>query len=126
MTDIVILSATRTPIGAFQGAFAGVPAPKLGAAAIRGAIAQAGVNPADVTDCLMGNVLQAGQGMGQRRAIELGAGRLHTQRLAHIVRHARLPLGPHEAPWRQLVLLVGRLASPHPQGHGMLARGVDD
>ena len=72
--DIVILSATRTPIGAFQGAFAGVPAPKLGAAAIRGAVAAAGVNPHDVTDCLMGNVLQAGLGQAPARQAALGAG----------------------------------------------------
>ena len=74
MTEIVILSATRTPIGAFQGAYANVPAAKLGAAAIRGAVAQAGVNPADVTDCLMGNVLQAGQGQAPARQAALGAG----------------------------------------------------
>lgn len=72
--DVVILSATRTPIGAFQGAFAGVPAPKLGAAAIQGALAQAGVAPADVTDCLMGNVLQAGLGQAPARQAALGAG----------------------------------------------------
>jgi len=74
MTDIVILSATRTPIGAFQGALASVPAPRLGAAAIRGAVAQAGVNPVDVTDCLMGNVLQAGQGQAPARQAAIYAG----------------------------------------------------
>ena len=74
MTDIVILSATRTPLGAFQGAYANVPAAKLGAAAIKGAVAQAGVNPADVTDCLMGNVLQAGQGQAPARQAALAAG----------------------------------------------------
>lgn len=72
--EIVVLSATRTPIGAFQGAFAGVPAPKLGATAIKGALAQAGVAPADVTDCLMGNVLQAGLGQAPARQAALGAG----------------------------------------------------
>ena len=74
MKDIVILSATRTPIGAFQGAYANVPASKLGAAAIKGAVAQAGVSPADVTDCLMGNVLQAGQGQAPARQAALAAG----------------------------------------------------
>ena len=74
MPDIVILSATRTPIGAFQGAFAGVPAPKLGAAAIKSAVARAGVAPADVTDCLMGNVLQAGLGQAPARQAAIGAG----------------------------------------------------
>ncbi len=74
MIDIVILSATRTPIGAFQGALASVPASRLGAAAIRGAVAQAGVNPHDITDCLMGNVLQAGQGQAPARQAALYAG----------------------------------------------------
>ncbi|MBI2516207.1 MAG: thiolase family protein [Opitutae bacterium] len=74
MKDIVILSATRTPIGAFQGAFANFPAAKLGATAIKGALARAGVSPADVTDCLMGNVLQAGQGQAPARQAALAAG----------------------------------------------------
>jgi acetyl-CoA C-acetyltransferase len=74
MNEIVILSATRTPLGAFQGAFASVPAPRLGAAAIKGAVAQAGVEPGDVTDCLMGNVLQAGQGQAPARQAALYAG----------------------------------------------------
>jgi acetyl-CoA C-acetyltransferase len=74
MTDIVILSATRTPLGAFQGAFASVSAPRLGAAAIKGAVARAGIAPADVTDCLMGNVLQAGQGQAPARQAALHAG----------------------------------------------------
>ena len=74
MPDIVILSAVRTPLGAFQGALAGVPAPRLGAAAIRGALAQAGVEPAAVTDVLMGNVLQAGQGQAPARQAAIHAG----------------------------------------------------
>lgn len=74
MTDIVILSATRTPIAAFQGALASVPASRLGAAAIKGALAQAGVAPADVTDVLMGNVLQAGQGQAPARQAALHSG----------------------------------------------------
>jgi acetyl-CoA C-acetyltransferase len=74
MTDIVILSATRTPLGAFQGAFSAVPAARLGATAIKGAVAQAGVNPADITDCLMGNVLQAGQGQAPARQAAIYAG----------------------------------------------------
>ena len=74
MPDIVVLSATRTPLGAFQGALSTVPAPRLGAAAIRGAVAQAGVNPADVTDCLMGNVLQAGQGQAPARQAAIHGG----------------------------------------------------
>lgn len=74
MNPIVILSATRTPLGAFQGAFASVPAPRLGATAIKGAVALAGLAPADVTDCLMGNVLQAGQGQAPARQAAIHAG----------------------------------------------------
>jgi acetyl-CoA C-acetyltransferase len=74
MTEIVILSATRTPLGAFQGALSSVPAARLGAAAIKGAVARAGVNPHDITDCLMGNVLQAGQGQAPARQAAIHAG----------------------------------------------------
>ena len=74
MSDVVILSATRTPFGAFQGALASVPAPRLGAAAIRGAIAQAGVAPGDVTDVFMGNVVQAGVGQAPARQAAIHAG----------------------------------------------------
>jgi len=74
MNPVVILSAARTPIGSFQGALAAVPAPRLGAAAIRGAVAAAGIAPAEVTDVLMGNVLQAGQGQAPARQAAIYAG----------------------------------------------------
>jgi acetyl-CoA C-acetyltransferase len=74
MSPIVILSATRTPFGSFQGSLAAVPAPHLGAAAIRGAVAQAGVAVGDITDVLMGNVLQAGLGQAPARQAALRAG----------------------------------------------------
>lgn len=74
MSDVVILSATRTPIGAFQGALAGVPAPRLGAVAIKGAVTRAGVGPQEVTDVLFGNVLQAGLGQAPARQAAIHAG----------------------------------------------------
>ena len=74
MNEIVILSATRTPLGSFQGTLASVPAPRLGATAIRGAISAAGVEPAEVTDVYMGNVLQAGVGQAPARQAALYAG----------------------------------------------------
>ncbi len=74
MTDIVILSATRTPLGSFQGALSSVPASRLGAAAIKGAVARSGVAVGDVTDVLMGNVLQAGQGQAPARQAAIHAG----------------------------------------------------
>jgi acetyl-CoA C-acetyltransferase len=72
--EIVILSVARTPIGSFQGALASVPAPHLGAIAIRGAVARAGVAPSDLTDVRMGNVLQAGIGQAPARQAAIHAG----------------------------------------------------
>ena len=72
--DIVILSAVRTALGSFQGAFTDVPAAQLGAAAIKGALAKAAITPDDVTDVLMGNVLQAGQGQAPARQAAIHAG----------------------------------------------------
>ena len=74
MTDAVILSACRTPIGAFGGALKDVSASDLGAVVIREAIARARVNPADVADVIMGCVLQAGAGMNVARQAALKAG----------------------------------------------------
>jgi len=72
--EVVILSACRTPIGAFGGAFKDVSAVDLGAVVIREAIARAGVKPADVGDVVMGCVLQAGAGMNVARQAALNAG----------------------------------------------------
>jgi acetyl-CoA C-acetyltransferase len=72
--EIVILSGARTPIGSFQGALASVPAPHLGAIAIREAVARAGAAPSDVTDVRMGNVLQAGIGQAPARQAAIHAG----------------------------------------------------
>jgi len=74
MSPVAILSAARTPLGSFQGSLSGVPAPRLGAAAIRGAVARAGVGAPEVTDVLMGNVLQAGLGQAPARQAALYAG----------------------------------------------------
>src|SRR5271169_7667 len=74
MPPIVILSAARTPLGSFQGSLSGIPAPRLGAAAIRGAVDRAGVGASDVTDVVMGNVLQAGLGQAPARQAALYAG----------------------------------------------------
>lgn len=74
VNSTVILSATRTPLGAFQGALAAVPAPLLGAAAIRGAVNRAGIAPEEVTDSRFGCVLQAGQGQAPARQAAIRAG----------------------------------------------------
>ena len=71
---VVIASASRTPIGAFQGVLAGASAPQLGTAAIRGALAAAQVGGADVQEVVMGCVLPAGLGQAPARQAALGAG----------------------------------------------------
>src|SRR5262245_12239192 len=73
-TQVVIASAQRTPIGAFQGALNGATAPQLGAAAIKGALDKAGVAAADVQEVIMGCVLPAGLGQAPARQAALGAG----------------------------------------------------
>jgi acetyl-CoA C-acetyltransferase len=71
---IVILSARRTPVGAFQGVFAGVTAPQLGAVAIKAAVADSGLVAADMDEVIMGCVLSAGLGQAPARQAALGAG----------------------------------------------------
>ena len=72
--DVVIVSAARTPIGAFLGAFATVPAHELGAIAIREALTRAKVDPADVDEVVLGQVLTAGQGQNPARQAAMAAG----------------------------------------------------
>jgi acetyl-CoA C-acetyltransferase len=71
---IVIVSAARTPMGAFQGELKGFAAPELGAAAIRAAVERAKVKPEDVQEVIMGCVLPAGQGQAPARQAALGGG----------------------------------------------------
>src|SRR5438105_10333255 len=71
---IVIVSAARTPIGAFQGELKTFAAPELGAAAIRAAVERAKIRPDEVQEALIGCVLPAGQGQAPARQAALGAG----------------------------------------------------
>ena len=71
---IVIVSAARTPMGAFQGELKNFAAPELGAAAIRAAVERAKIRPDEVQEVLMGCVLPAGQGQAPARQAALGAG----------------------------------------------------
>jgi acetyl-CoA C-acetyltransferase len=74
MSDIVIVGGKRTAIGSFLGQFTGVPTPTLGAAAITGALAHAGVAPDQVDEVLMGCVLPAGLGQAPARQAAIAAG----------------------------------------------------
>ena len=71
---IVIVSASRTPMGAFQGELKGFSAPELGAATIRAAVERAKLKPEEVQEVIMGCVLPAGQGQAPARQASLGAG----------------------------------------------------
>ncbi|MEA3035615.1 MAG: acetyl-CoA C-acetyltransferase [Sphingomonadales bacterium] len=73
-TDVVIVAAKRTPVGAFLGAFAGVPAHELGRIAIEAALAQAGVAPEQVSEVILGQVLTAAQGQNPARQASMAAG----------------------------------------------------
>ncbi|HEV8655307.1 MAG TPA: acetyl-CoA C-acyltransferase [Candidatus Limnocylindria bacterium] len=74
MSDVVIVGAARTPIGAFLGGLAPLAAPKLGAIAIRAALERAGVPFEAIDEVYMGNVVQAGVGQAPARQAALGAG----------------------------------------------------
>src|SRR5258707_13886148 len=74
MSDIVIVSAARTPVGSFNGALASMPAHELGKIAIQAAIRQAGISASDVDEVIMGQVLQAGAGQGPARQASVNAG----------------------------------------------------
>lgn len=72
--EAVILSAARTPIGKFQGALSGINATKLGAIAVQAAVERAEINPKDVEEVMMGNVVQAGNGQAPARQAAIFAG----------------------------------------------------
>ena len=72
--DAVILSGARTPIGKFMGGLASVPAPQLGAVAIKGALERARVDPAQLDEVLMGQVVAAGSGQSPARQAGIHAG----------------------------------------------------
>ena len=74
MTDVVIVSAARTPVGSFLGALSSLSGAQLGEVAIKAALERAGVAPADVDEVILGQVLQAGAGQGPARQASIGAG----------------------------------------------------
>src|SRR5579884_2496548 len=74
MTDIVIASAARTPVGAFNGGLAGFAAHELGEIAIREALRRAEVDPKEVSEVIMGQILSAGEGQNPARQAAVAAG----------------------------------------------------
>ena len=76
--EAVILSAARTAVGKFQGGLSSLPAVKLGAAAVKGAVERAGVDPNDIEEVIMGNVIQAGNGQAPARQAAIFGGMPNT------------------------------------------------
>ena len=74
MTEIVIASAARTPVGSFSGAFSSLPAHALGQVAIQAALARAGLKPDEVDEVILGQILTAGAGQNPARQAAMGAG----------------------------------------------------
>lgn len=74
LNEVVIVSAARTPVGSFLGALGTLPGHELGAIAIKAAVERAGLQPADVNEVILGQVLQAGQGQGPARQASVKAG----------------------------------------------------
>ena len=74
MKEVVIVSVARTPIGSFMGSLSTIPAPKLGAIAIKGAMDKINLSPDEIDEVLMGNVVQAGTGQAPARQAAIFAG----------------------------------------------------
>jgi len=72
--EAVILSAVRTPVGKFQGVLSSLPAPELGAIAVKAAVERAGINSEEIEEVIMGNVVQAGEGQAPARQSSIHAG----------------------------------------------------
>ena len=74
MTKAVIVSAARTPVGSFMGSFANIPAHDLGATVLAEVVKRAGIDPAEVSETILGQVLTAGQGQNPGRQAHINAG----------------------------------------------------
>ncbi|MDO5621845.1 MAG: acetyl-CoA C-acetyltransferase [Paracoccus sp. (in: a-proteobacteria)] len=74
MTKAVIVSAARTPVGSFLGSFANMPAHELGATVLRAIVERAGIDPAEVSETILGQVLTAAQGQNPARQAHIAAG----------------------------------------------------
>ena len=74
MTNVVIVSAARTPVGSFSGSFANTPAHDLGASVLQAVVERAGIDKSEVSETILGQVLTAGQGMNPARQAHVNAG----------------------------------------------------
>jgi len=74
VTNIVIVSAARTAVGSFGGAFANTPADALGTSVLKAIVERAGIDPSEVSETILGQVLTAGQGQNPARQAHINAG----------------------------------------------------
>ncbi|MFT5060647.1 MAG: acetyl-CoA C-acetyltransferase, partial [Polaromonas sp.] len=74
MTNVVIASAARTAVGSFSGSFANIPAHDLGSAVLESLVERAGIDKADVSETILGQVLTGGQGQNPARQAHINAG----------------------------------------------------
>src|SRR5438309_11896714 len=72
--DVVIISGCRTPVGKFQGSLSDFSAPQLGAIVVREAVKRAALDPSQVDECIMGNVVSAGLGQNPARQADISGG----------------------------------------------------
>jgi acetyl-CoA C-acetyltransferase len=102
MTEIVIASAARTPVGAFNGAFASLPAHALGTAAIKAAMERARIEGAEVDEVILGQILAAGAGQNPARQASVNAGIPveHTACAPWRWRRSKSPLAMRALWWR--------------------------
>src|SRR5262245_35175931 len=84
MTDVVIAAAARTPIGSFNGALSSLPAHELGKIAIIEAMKRANVEPGEVNEVVLGQILNAGEGQNPARQAAIGAG-IPVERTAYLI-----------------------------------------
>jgi acetyl-CoA C-acetyltransferase len=84
MTDVVIVGAARTPVGAFNGSLSSLPAHMLGKAAVTAALARAKVEPGEVDEVILGQILAAGEGQNPARQAAIGAG-IPVEKTAYLI-----------------------------------------
>jgi len=122
MREVVIVSAVRTPVGKFQGSLSSLSAVELGAIAIRAAVASVvGLEPSDVTECIMGCVLPAGLGQAPARQAALNAGLADT--VSALTINMVCGSGLRAVGMAAQSIAQGDASAAQRRAHGRLARG---
>ena len=110
--DVVIVSAARTPVGSFNGAFATMPAHDLGAIAIKAALERAGIEPGRVSEVIMGQILTAAQGQNPARQASIAAGIPVETRPGASISSAEAACAPWRSAIRRCSMAIPKSSSP--------------